>query len=417
MTNPGTIKTLEAGRINLGLSISLVVTAALVIVIGHTEQAFAAYGTIKKYSLPATYLTFLVLLLRRAPADYPLVAQTHPMWYRWLGLAVGLSTIYYTFLAPHDAQSINIAQGLALFVGFLLLGRIGLHTPLWTDGERRKLLLLLGGAALVAGLLGRSGLGSYTALVVPCAAASVYLGGTVPAHRLAFFGLAAVYSLLEWRTLYLGTTEPPSMAVLAQIGSCVALLLLLSLPRPFRRPLLAVILVGAAVETARSGLVRVTLGSVNFTDVTLAERGYETDRVFHLLGSSPAALILGLGPGGGVDLTFAPDARTLAASGRNLGSVDDVHLLTSYLLLKFGLLGLVWLTFVVLAIAKIINRVVLTADGDSWDVLLTLFAISSFVDGVPAATNIFANPVLPLMLGCLWSRGHAPRPVVPARWS
>ena len=201
--------------------------------------------------------------------------------------------------------------------------------------------------------------------------------------------------------------EPLSQAVEVQLVVSGFLLLCLILPLALRKALLLTFVPAAIIVAVHEQLVALMLGDYSFSDVTLAERGYETEQVFGVLGGAHEFLtiLLGAGPAATVNLTLAPDRATLSAAGRSLAAVDDVHLLTSYLLLKFGLVGLLFLGCLFGCVGRLAWRVVATAaKPEPFDVLLLLFPAAAIVAALPAATDLFANPLMGLFVGVLFSR-------------
>jgi len=130
------------------------------------------------------------------------------------------------------------------------------------------------------------------------------------------------------------------------------------------------------------------------------------------IGESPVAEAFGLGPGATLDLRGSPDAKTLLSSGRNLRRVDDVHMLSSYLLLKLGAIGVIWAGILAAALYRVtagvlVGRGRLEADRkrNPWSLSLLLFVLAGVAYSLPAATNLLANPLIPLLLGTLWASG------------
>jgi hypothetical protein len=64
------------------------------------------------------------------------------------------------------------------------------------------------------------------------------------------------------------------------------------------------------------GYYNLLTGEYFSTDVTIDQRAFEARTVLDLLSTTAWGQLLGFGPGATVDLTAAPDAGTLAASGQ-----------------------------------------------------------------------------------------------------
>jgi hypothetical protein len=152
------------------------------------------------------------------------------------------------------------------------------------------------------------------------------------------------------------------------------------------------------------GYYTLLTGQYSSNDVTIAQRAFEARTVLERLGTTTWGQLFGLGPGATVDLAAAPDANTLAASGRDLLAVDDVHLLSAYLLLKLGAIGIVWSLLVFSAIWKAALPTFGTSTAETtWRIVLVLYLAGGAVNALPAATNLFANPLVPIFLGVLWA--------------
>jgi hypothetical protein len=147
-------------------------------------------------------------------------------------------------------------------------------------------------------------------------------------------------------------------------------------------------------------------------DVTVQQRVYEARAVRDLL-DDPGSVLVGEGFGATVDLSQSPDAKTIGAYRADLDEVDDVHLLPYDILLKRGLLGLAWLAALVLAILALTWSAIGQARRGDTGLLSVAAAVCvaiGFVNAVPAASHLLANPLTALMLGLLVSYVARPAP-------
>jgi hypothetical protein len=156
------------------------------------------------------------------------------------------------------------------------------------------------------------------------------------------------------------------------------------------------------------GYYNLLTGEYFSTDVTIDQRAFEARTVLDLLSTTAWGQLLGFGPGATVDLTAAPDAGTLAASGRDLLAVDDVHLLSAYLLLKPRAFGIIWSLLLFRAAWKAAPPAYGPSSAETtWRIILVLYVAAGAVNALPVATNLLANPLVPILLGVFWAaRDH-----------
>jgi hypothetical protein len=160
----------------------------------------------------------------------------------------------------------------------------------------------------------------------------------------------------------------------------------------------------ALIFFIQRGYYTLLTGQYQTADVTIAQRVFEARAVIEQLDATDLGMLFGLGPGATVDLSASPDAGTLAASGRDLLAVDDVHLLSAYLLLKLGAFGIVWSLLLFGAAWKAALPAFGPSSADTtWRLLLLLYVVAGAVNALPAATNLFVNPLVPIFLGALWA--------------
>lgn len=401
-----------ARRLVICLGLLLAEAAAVAFTTGRGQQTFAAFGAAKQYTLPVVYLVIalaIVLPAKVARGRRP----TMPAWVWLPSAAIGLALIGNALIPGSGAGSLlNIAQGLALFGGFSMLAWFGLSATEWSPKQQGRLVALLLLGALVAGATRAHGFTPFVALAVPGFFSAVVLLIRSPGKRPRYFLLAVLLGALMVWNLQPDPNRPTSAAVLAQVAACAAVVLLVFVPRVFRPAVLVLGLLAVTYLFFTHGGPQLLSGHYQSTDVTIAQRSYEAAQVDAGWQDNVFTLLVGHGPGATVDLASSPDAGTLLSSGRNLHAVDDVHLLTAYLVLKVGLVGLAWLLLLVVAVWKVTVSCVRSNDpGQGWRLFMLLFVIAGVVNAFPAATNLFVNPLVPLFLGVLWAtRGATPRP-------
>jgi hypothetical protein len=376
---------------------------------GSGAQVFAAAGKAKRYALPVVYLLFLIASIHPAPKRLKRGNKAVPMpaWV-WLP-TVGVLVSYVGNLAipsPRtDISGFDLIQGLALFLGFTLLARFGLRADDWPDTTRRRLVAFLLIAALVTGLFQAHGLAPFVALTVPgfFAAVGLFLrshGGP----RWPFLLLSIALGYLTLDSIRPNNVEPTSAAVLGQVAVCGAILALFLVPRALRRTTIVLAIAVGIWWFVKLNGFQLLSGNLHSSDVTIYQRSFEAKVVLKDVSNHLWTIIFGLGPGARVDLSASPDASTLLSSGRDLLAVDDVHLLSAYLLLKLGALGIVWALLLFIAMWKAALPCFGPNTPDTtWRLVLLLFVAAGAINALPAATNLLVNPLVPLFLGVLWS--------------
>lgn len=412
----------ESRRVVLALGAVVLVAVPLTVVLAGSGQAFANFGLAKRVVLPAAYLIFAAALL--CPSQRrPLRRVPHvPVWV-WIGPIGALVGTVGLLVSPQSPVTPStLAQGAALLGGFWIFACVGGRADFSDAIDRKRLLVVLLGGALVAALLGGLSLTPFMALVVPSAFSALYLGirgGYGAKRRRQLLLLALVLGILGYRALHSSAAIPISDAILAQIGACAAIVVVAFLPRAVRAGVTFAASAYVGYWLLNSGALALVGGTLHSDDVTVAQRAYEAARVLELVKSSIFTLIFGGSPGATVDLTFSPDAPTLLASGRAIGAVDDVHLLPVYMLLKVGILGVLWLAAILLTTWQAYRRIIFGL-CDPWELSLLLYVVAGIAMAVPAATHLLVNPLVPLLLGILWRRGvlgrAQPSSPVPAGW-
>jgi hypothetical protein len=384
---------------------SLALSLAVTLAVGGGTQVFAAAGTSRRLVLPLVYLAAAVIVLRLGTGGRRL--RIGPLWL-WLPLLLaGVSALANLggFLA--DGLPVNAVQGVLLLGGFTLLGVCGAATGRWGPRERYWLLVGATVAALLAASLRTLVLTPYGALVVPAAFLALLMTVHGRRHRLAWGAATVALVVLGSQALRPGPGLPVSIAVLGQIAVCAGVVVTALLPRTLRAAALTVGTLGLLGVVALPGVTAYLSGDYTGDDVTLTQRAYETQQVLHEVQETALGPLVGRGPAATVDLTSSPDRETLRQSGRDLTAVDDVHLVTSYVILKTGALGLLWWLWLLVVVVRALWSALAGAEVDVWRAALLLFVTSGLVAGFPAGTETFSNPLLPLLLGVLWAERRA----------
>ena len=395
--HPGTLRVLVFVAV---LSVSAVIISVALLLVFPDGQEFAAFGIAKKVTLPIAYSAAAIVLTLPGPRGRP--ALRFPLF--WLGmwtlLIVGFShTFFWSSQAPILDATV---EGTLLFAGFLLFFLVGSTSGDWDEQDLSVFLILLSVVTVIAVYSGFA-LASLVALTTPLGFGLVLWAIQARHNRAAW--LIAGLAFASSDAISLLADPDSSIAALSQLGVCAALLVLVTLPRLVRLVVWSLSIPATAIGLVLSPIWPLMIGQWRGeSDVTLAHRGFETAAVLDLILRSPASTLFGMGPGGYVDLTGSPDAQTLLASGRYLPAVDDVHLLTSWLLLKGGVLGLAaFMGFIVFLIVSTFKHI-----GDptprAFDTLLLMLIWSGIAMALPAATHVFANPLPALAAGLLLAR-------------
>ncbi|MGY1886117.1 MULTISPECIES: hypothetical protein [unclassified Blastococcus] len=367
---------------------------------GEGLQTFAVTSVAKRVVLPIAYVAFALVTLGTRTR-----AGQYPVWWVALAVLLGATTTMEVFFSSRPLDLDALTQGLAMLAGLLVIARAGLLARDWTDGHTRALLAVVFLFGAAAAVLDRS-FNPFAALTVPTALGLLYLAIRERHHRgrHLLLALATSAGLVYWASV---DTKPVSDATLGQLALGTVVLLLTVLPPALRLAAVYAAPVVVGMAAVWLGLVPLLTGtSTDSEEVTLSHRSYETAMVREGAEESLAAQLIGLGPGATVDLSGSPDADTLTASGRDLERVDDVHLLTTYLLLKFGVAGLVWLALFLAFFLRILSRELRRPEPGR--IILLVFAACGLIEAFPAATYLFANPLPALFLGILWVTGGRP---------
>lgn len=393
---PRLVLVLVLGTLALSLAVTLLVGGG---------QVFAAAGASRRLVLPLVYLGAVLIVLHLGTGGRRV--RLGPLWLWAPLLLAALSGLVNLGGFLTDGLPTNAVQGVLLLGGFSLLGVCGAVAGRWDERQRYWLLAGTTVAAVLAASLRTLTLTPYGALVVPAVFLALLMTLKGRQHRLAWGAGTVALAVLGSQALSPGPGLPISIAVLGQIAVCAGVVLVAVLPRTLRAAAMTVGTLGLLGVVALPGVTAYLSGEYTGDDVTLAQRAYETQQVLHEVQETPLGPLIGRGPAATVDLTDSPDRETLRQSGRDLLRVDDVHLVTSYVILKAGALGLLWWLGLVLVIVRYLWSTLVAAEVDVWRAALLLFVTSGLVAGFPAGTETFSNPLLPLLLGVLWAERRA----------
>lgn len=387
-----------ATRVTVVLAIALL-TAVVVgefLILTQGGASFAIAGLQRYISAPVVYGGFALVAV--TTAGY--YVRRWPLWVLGLLVITAVSTLFSPLAGPRFTTA-TLLQGLVLFGGTALFAMCGLLNAEWSRTQRRRLLLLLLGSGTILGLLTLA-TGIFSALVIPTAAVLIYLARDRvrlwPVWAVA--GIAIIVLTVQANS----DAVDPSAASTGQLVVAGGILVLAAVPPRARLTLVVLGVLVGAIAAIGSDVPGLFFGrGADLDDVTLAQRAYETQQVIQQ-STSPLTLLFGAGPGATVDLSLSPDAGTLASSGRVLQSVPSVHLLTSYVLMKSGLLGLAWLAVFLVAAFTATVRVLRRPRPDLFDLVLVVFVLCGIIQAVPAATYLFSNPLPALLLAILHVR-------------
>jgi hypothetical protein len=398
-----------------GLVITLFVTllgAVAVAIAFHSgagpSQSFAANGFAKRLLLPAMLLVLTAVAVYGWRIARPRVSP--PLWW-WLLVAALLISVLRVVVSDNTPSSVlGLAQSGALLGGALMLFVLGCVISEMSSRTATSLLLIASAATIGSLWLGTNSLVPFVGVAIPTIAALIYVG----LRESRGIAVLAGIGLAVWTAVNLSTTRAEvSLALVAQIVVATAVLAAALLPRILRGLALVAGGVLTALQVLGNGYLKIFFGYYAVEDVTLAQRGYETRQVWEDLTSSGALdMLVGRGPASTVNLTWSPDAATLLAAGRDIASVDDTHLLTTWFLLKFGIIGIVVFALLLVTVGRLSLFALRQPRPVAADLVPLIYVLSGIAFAVPAATNLFVEPATFLALGVLWARFRAARKVL-----
>lgn len=356
-------------------------------------QPFAAAAMVKMVALPATYLVIIVGFCRMRSLGRP-PARTL-IWAPALLGIVGVSLTVEIGASDH-ASVISLAQDACVFL-FLAAGA-WIARPLDPAGLAEACRVMTATAALMSLLPVQAP--PFASLMVPALLVAAMLWRHVTAVErllyLCFYMAIARQLLTAWNSWVTG-------AHLLEAGASAGAVLLMWWARAGRRStfehvVLAAVLTGVGLTTTHGAQITGRVDT-HTTDVTIAQRAYETRVVEQDTARSVARMLVGGGPGATMDMSVSPDRRTLQSAGRELHSVDDAHLLTTHMLLKLGWAGVIWLVLFLGCLVVTLIRA--GRAGSTGRIGLGIYAAAMLAYGIPAATNALANPLLAIVVGAL----------------
>jgi hypothetical protein len=403
---PGEVSTervegLATRRLILALAVVLGVAVAARLALGG-GRGFAVTHDTKAVTLPVVYLVFAFAAFLPVASRRGVRA---PGWLTFLVVGMVLGLAGSLFAPEIRTTPLALAQGTALLGGFVLFGWFGMQAAHWPEALQERLFNLLIVAGLIVGALGALSLTGFGSVAVPTFFAVVILALRSPVHRIRYIVLAVPLGVLMVINLRPYADVAVSGAVIGQVVICAGVTAVLVVVPKRMRVGIVVLASCAAVYLFQQGHgLELVSGQYVSDDVTLAHRSYEAGQVLHLIAAHPWGMFFGFGPGATVDLTNSPDAATLLSSGRDLTAVDDVHLMSGYLLLKMGALGLAWFCMLVGAMWRISLSCIRAKDDlTTFRAVLLVYVLAGVVLALPAATHLFTNPIVPLFLGVLWA--------------
>lgn len=368
-------------------------------------NTFQFFSFSKMIILPLVYLIF-VLALTRFKRNTTQSILSLPIWFWALLGTLFISSIAAIVIPRQQIVFTPSVQGLGLVIGFLLFIIIGNAPDHWSLEEKTAfitLILLAGVFASVA----NADLGPFSPITIPSGVILLWLGTRYKNQRYLFFAMAVLLIAPV-------VNEKITLANLSQLGIGLFLVLLFGITKQLRRIILSVCTIFAVIGAVFTGLLNLLLGNASgITDVTLSHRAYETFNVWQQNLSSPISTLFGLGPSSTIDLSQSPDVTTLLWSGRDVFRVDDVHFITSWIVLKFGVFGFISLMalylWLFIQLMKFIGE---TKHIDPFLGSIWILVLCGIAFGSPAATYIFTYPLIGVGLGILIrsrvKHGHRP---------
>jgi len=368
-------------------------------------QPFLHDAQAKRVAIPLMFVLFAALLLDRSLPRLRLC--TTDVAFMALATIVTLPALALGLANHNELSPVGQDLGLIVFATAAYgAGRAAL-APAERSVDRVALLslLALGVGTQLYGLTTLSVLYSY--YVAAAAAAPFY---ALRRRRDLWLLLPAAFLLV--RAVQTAGASSLHFQVVTAVAA-LGYLLLRTLNRWVGRASLVAGAAAVALVAATTSAGSALIGTYAGPDPSLASRTTEARQVRRAVDRSTLALALGAGLGATVDLSGTPRANviTLEQSGRDIHHVNDVHLLEYEFLLKWGVLGLLWLAAFLLALLVVLFRA-----GERWVsdhepriVLYSLMVMTGLVEGSTAATSWFANPLPMLMLGMLVSAIAVPR--------
>lgn len=390
-----------ASLLTVTLSISLIISgmlASILSVLSSALNSFQFFSFSKMIILPTVYLLVFIALTWMSKQKVA-VFRTLPLWW-WVMLGILFVSTFFAIWIPRQLILLSPAlQGLALILGLLVFVVTGAAAHKWSTAEKYALLFVVIGAGVFVRISGVD-LGPFSPMVFPAGVIALWLGVRLREHRL----LLLTFGIL---LLLPGLSTDLSLANISQLAVGLGLIVLFMIRRNYRKVLLATGIIVVFIGAFVSGLSKLLVGDANgVLDVTLSHRAFETMSVWEQNLNSPFSFLFGLGPSATIDLSQSPDINTLIWSGRDIFRVDDVHFISSWIVLKFGVVGLMVLLLLLIWLGKELFVFISASDQiDSFIGSIWIIVLSGLAYGSPAATYIFTYPLIGIGLGILiWNK-------------
>lgn len=368
-------------------------------------QVFTAYAESKKLILPICYLLLLIFVITKSSAKTQSLTLDIQVSVLLFTISISLSILINLILQGLQFIGLYWLQGALQLIGFGLFVIAGTRASDYSLRAEKYWVAISFFVCASSGLF-QLGISPFIYAYLPFATFLILISKKLSRFfRLLAILLGPSVLIVSFARKY--TTESISSAWLLAYIISISILILTIIPIKKRKLITKLAIAFVLSYFLQSNLLQLLLGRTpdSITDITLVQRSFEAKVIFETLSKGILNFIFGLGPGAYIDLSGSPDYRTLASAGRNLLAVDDAHFLTSWILLKIGLLGLMIVGLFVIAAFfssyKIFNR---SPKVDPLDFLFTSICLTGIATSITAGTNFFTNPLLGFSLGIIWFR-------------
>ncbi len=370
-----------------------------------SRQIFSRSALIKRIFLPIAYLSFIIIFLISKKNERRQNLWNGKNFSILVLFTLWTSTFLNIYLSPAELNLMAIAQGttqIAGFILFLLIGNLLAEFSSRTFELWKKFSLVL--CFFNCFMIFPSTPFSYISF--QCALFLLFIFKTDKVKREYFFLWIPIFVIVRVIYTLIYSNNPSSAVILLFTLNC-AIFFVVFCSTKVRRIALRFLAIGLIIFLPGSEIFSLMRGLnlEQISEVSLLQRAWESRQVIDLMEGSLIQFLFGLGPGGYIDMSLAPDLRTLINSGRNLFQVDDPHFLSSWILLKLGLFGLILFISLFLMILRFVYSILTSNLAlDPLDFLFILFAISGISISLTAGTNFFTNPLTGISFGVLLSR-------------
>lgn len=372
---------------------------------GSNTQIFAKYGATKRFLLPIFYLMVCFFVLtRRIRKNF--VISGYSRLILWGFVVSAWLSLLKSYVLPQQTLDLNfLFQGLLQIGGLVLFIYAGTFVVSFSENTTRPWVILASLISVVTAIFD-IGVSPFIMLYIPMSFFIIYCSrklGKLPKILVSIIGFSCILSSVI-RTL---GYQSPSIAWVLELSSVTLLFLSLYLKATVRKFVYKSTTIIILILFPFTALFKLLIGisPKGITDVTLLQRSFEASTVNHAIFKDPLSWLFGLGPGGYLNMTWAPDYRTLIGAGRNIQMVDDTHFLTSWILLKLGFFGLlVFLCLVVAALKSTFSVLTNTENVNEMDFLFSANLVGGLAIAITAGTNFFTNPLLGFSIGVMLAR-------------